>query len=93
MKRILVWFLILSCSVAAARAQDDATQQQINQLNGHVQDLLEAQDVQAKRIDALEKEINDLRENRAAPAWTKAIWRNSPTRSRKLTRNGRRTGS
>jgi LysM repeat protein len=62
MKRILVWFLILSCSVAAARAQDDATQQQINKLNGQVQDLLDAQAVQAKRIDALEKEIGELRD-------------------------------
>ena len=62
MKRILVWFLILSFSVAAARAQDDATQQQINKLNGQIQDLLDAQAVQAKRIDALEKEIGELRD-------------------------------
>ena len=62
MKRIFVWFLILSCSIAVARAQDDATQQQINKLNGQVQDLLDAQAVQAKRIDALEKEISSLRD-------------------------------
>jgi TolA-binding protein len=62
MKRIFVWFLILSSFVAAARAQDDATQQQINKLNGQVQDLLDAQSVQAKRIDALEKEISELRD-------------------------------
>jgi LysM repeat protein len=62
MKRILVWFLILSCSVAAARAQDDSTQQQINKLNGQVQDLLDAQAVQGKHIDALEKEISSLRD-------------------------------
>jgi len=62
MKRILVWFFILSFSIAAARAQDDATQQQINKLNGQIQDLLDAQAVQAKRIDALEKEISDLRD-------------------------------
>ncbi len=69
MKRILVWFFILSFSLAAARAQDDATQQQINKLNGQVQDLLDAQAVQGKRIDALEKEINDLRDKASqAPA-------------------------
>ena len=62
MKRILVWFLILSFSLAAARAQDDATQQQINKLNGQIQDLLDAQAVQAKRITALEKEISELRD-------------------------------
>ena len=62
MKRILVWFLILSCSVAIARAQDDATQQQINKLNGQFQDQQEAQAMQAKRIDALEKEISELRD-------------------------------
>jgi LysM repeat protein len=62
MKKILVWLFILSFSLAAARAQDDATQQQINKLNGQVQDLLDAQAVQAKRIDALEKEIAELRD-------------------------------
>ena len=60
MKRILVWFFILSFSLATARAQDDATQQQINKLNGQFQDLLDAQAVQAKRITALEKEISEL---------------------------------
>ena len=62
MKRILIWFLVLSFSVAAARAQDDATQQQINKLNGQIQDLLDAQAVQTKRITALEKEISELRD-------------------------------
>jgi LysM repeat protein len=62
MKRILIWIFILSFSLAAARAQDDATQQQINNLNGQVQDLLDAQAVQAKRITALEKEISELRD-------------------------------
>jgi LysM repeat protein len=60
MKRILVWFLILGVSVVAAQAQDAATQQQIDKLNGQVQDLLDAQAVQAKRIVALEKEIAGL---------------------------------
>jgi nucleoid-associated protein YgaU len=70
MKRILVWCLILIFSLAAARAQDDATQQQINKLNGQIQDLLDAQSVQAKRIDALEKEISDLRDKSGQPGAT-----------------------
>ena len=53
---------ILGFSLAAARAQDDATQQQINKLNGQFQDLQDAQALQAKRITALEKEISELRD-------------------------------
>jgi|SRR5208282_2298724 len=67
MKRILVWFFILSFSAVAARAQDDATQQQINKLNGQVQDILDAQAVQAKRITALEKDISELRDKSNGP--------------------------
>jgi LysM repeat protein len=70
MKRILVWFLILSFSVVAARAQDDATQQQINKLSGQIQDLLDAQALQAKRITALEKEISELRDKSGQPGAT-----------------------
>jgi LysM repeat protein len=62
MKRILIWIFILSFSLAAARAQDDATQQQINELNGHIRDQQETLDAQKKRIDALEKEISELRD-------------------------------
>ncbi len=68
MKRFLVWFLVLSFSLAAARAQDNATQQQINKLSGQLQDALDAQAVQAKRITALEKEISDLRDKSSQPA-------------------------
>ena len=68
MKRILIWIFILSFSLAAARAQDDATQQQINKLSGQLQDALDAQAVQAKRITALEKEISDLRDKTSQPA-------------------------
>ncbi len=66
MKRILVCLFILSLAFASARAQDDATQQQINKLNGQIQDLLDAQSVQAKRLDALEKELSDLRDKPSA---------------------------
>jgi len=60
MKRISVWFLILTFSALLARAQDDAAQQQLDKLSGQIQDLQDAQAQQAKRLAALEKEINDL---------------------------------
>ena len=70
MKRILIWIFILGISLAAARAQDDATQQQINKLNGQIQDLRDAQAVQAKHIDALEREISALRDKSSQPGAT-----------------------
>ena len=73
MKRILIWFLVLSFSVAAARAQDDATQQQINELNGRIQNLTDLQTVQAKRITALEKEVSELRDKSSQPAATDTV--------------------
>jgi LysM repeat protein len=60
MKRILAWFLISSLAVAAARAQDSATQQQIDKLSGQIQDVLAAQAAQEKRIEALERQISNL---------------------------------
>jgi LysM repeat protein len=67
MKRIFVWIFILAISLAAARGQDSATQQQIDQINGRLQDLIDAQALQAKRLTALEKEISDLRDKSAGP--------------------------
>jgi LysM repeat protein len=67
MKRIFVWFLILSCSAAIARAQDASTQQQMDEINGRLQNILEAQSAQGKRIEALEKEISDLRDKTSQP--------------------------
>ena len=61
MKRILIGGFIL-CFLALARAQDDATQQQLNKLSGQIQDLTDAQALQTKRLEALEKEIGDLRD-------------------------------
>ena len=70
MKRISIWLLILGFSALTACAQDDATQQQINKLNGQIQDLIEAKDVQAKRINELEKEISELRDKSGQPGAT-----------------------
>jgi LysM repeat protein len=62
MKKISLWLLVFTFAVCLARGQDDATQQQINKLSGQIQDLQDAQAVQTKRLDALEKEISDLRD-------------------------------
>jgi len=59
---------MLVFTVCAARGQDAATQEQINKLYGQVQDMVEAQAAQAKRINALEKDISDLRDKLNQPA-------------------------
>src|SRR5882724_2334798 len=59
MRKISLWLFILVFTASLARAQD-ATQQQIDQLNGKLQDLQESVDAQTKKIAALEKQISDL---------------------------------
>jgi LysM repeat protein len=68
MKKISLWLFILTFTVCAARGQDAATQQQLDKLSGQIQDLIDARDVQIKRMDALEKEVNDLRDKLNQPA-------------------------
>jgi TolA-binding protein len=68
MRKISLWLFILVFTASLARAQDDATQQQIDKLSGQVQDLLDAQAAQGKRIDALEKQIADLGDKLSQPA-------------------------
>src|SRR5258708_5676482 len=60
MRKISLWLFIFVFTASLARAQDDATQQQIDKLSGQIQDLLDAQAAQGKRLDALEKQIADL---------------------------------
>jgi LysM repeat protein len=68
MRKISLWLFILTFTICAARGQDAATQQQIDKLYGQIQDLLEAQAAQTKRIDALEKEIGDMHDKLNQPA-------------------------
>src|SRR5476649_2801992 len=70
MRKISLWLVIFvfTASLARAQAQDDPTQQQIDKLSGQVQDLLDAQAAQGKRIDALEKKISDLADKSGQPA-------------------------
>jgi nucleoid-associated protein YgaU len=68
MRKISLWFFILTFAVYAARGQDAATQQQLDKLSGQIQDILETQAAQTKRLDALEKQITDLTDKLNQPA-------------------------
>lgn len=60
MKKIFACFLIASLAVTVARAQENATQQEIDKLNGQIQDMEAAQAAQEKHIEALQRQINKL---------------------------------
>src|SRR5690349_5472011 len=72
MKKISLCLLIFACAfiltAGVARAQADATQQQIDKISGQIQDLLDAQAAQSKRMDVLEKQIADLGDKLNQPA-------------------------
>ena len=54
-------------TVSFARAQDAATQQQLDKMFGQIQDIQATQEQQGKRLDALAKEISDLRDKVNTP--------------------------
>src|SRR5271170_1838965 len=63
MRTLSFWlfiFIFAAFTSGVARAQDDATQQQIDKLSGEIQDLQAAIGQQDKRLDALEKKVGDL---------------------------------
>ena len=68
MRKISLWLFIFAFTASLARAQDAATQQQIDKLYGQMQDLIEAQAAQTKRIEALEKQVSDLGDKLNQPA-------------------------
>ena len=68
MKKILLWLILLIFTAAPGRAQNTATQQQLDKLSGQVQDLVEAQAQQGRRLDALDREISELRDKLNTPA-------------------------
>jgi LysM repeat protein len=68
MRKISLWFFVFVFTASLAHAQDDATQQQIDKLYGQIQDLIEAQAAQTKRIEALEKQVSDLGDKLNQPA-------------------------
>ena len=68
MRKISLWLFIFVFTASLAHAQDEATTQQLEKLTGQIQDLLDAQAAQGKRIDALEKQIADLGDKLNQPA-------------------------
>jgi LysM repeat protein len=68
MRKILFWLVIFGFTASLASAQDAATQQQIDQINGRIQDVYSVLDKQDKRIAALEKSVGDLGEKLNQPA-------------------------
>ncbi len=58
---------MLVFAASPVRAQETATQQQLDKLSGQLQDLLDAQAQQGKRLDALEREIGELRDKVNTP--------------------------
>jgi len=67
MRKISLWLFILVFTASRARAQDTATQQQLEELSGRIQNVLELQEAQTKRLDALEKEISELSDKVSMP--------------------------
>jgi len=67
MKMISLWVLVFTFAVGAVYAQSSATQQQIDTLTGKIQELTENQLRQTQRLEALAKEISELREKVNAP--------------------------
>ncbi len=70
MRKILLGLLIFTFAAFTAspgRAQDAATQQQIDKLAGQIQDIYGVLDKQDKRIAALEKQVSDLSDKLSQP--------------------------
>jgi hypothetical protein len=68
MRKISFWLLITAFTVSLAHAQESATQQQIDQITGKIQDLTDMQAAQGKKIADLEKQISDLSDKLNQPA-------------------------
>ena len=71
MKTISLWLCLLTLTLfnpGFARAQDSETSVRLNKMEGYVQDLQAAQHDQKEQIQALEKEIADLRDKLNQPA-------------------------
>lgn len=68
MKRISILLAGLTlCAGLSARAQDAATEERLNQLNGKLENIIEAQRAQQKQLEALAKEIEAVREQAGRP--------------------------
>ncbi len=69
MKRIYVLLTATTLlATGAARSQDAATEERIQQLNGKIEDLIAGQEAQRKLIAELRKEIEGLRDQQNKPS-------------------------
>ena len=69
MKRLSVWLVALLFSGATlVPAQDAAVEERLNKLSGQIEDLLAAVAKQDKRLSALEKELESVREQATKPS-------------------------
>ena len=68
MRKFSLWVLIFTLAAAGGHAQDAATQQQIDKLTGQLQDIIEAEAAQSKRLDVVEHDIAELRDKLNTPA-------------------------
>src|SRR5271165_4264904 len=67
MRKISLWLLVFTLAGGLVRAQDAATQAQIDKLTGQLQDIIDAQAAQGKRLEALEHDLADLRDKVNTP--------------------------
>lgn len=68
MKRISILLLVWLCLLPfGSRAQDAATEERLNKLNGYVQDLLEDKANQRRQLESLSREVQSLREQMSKP--------------------------
>src|SRR5436190_18637990 len=69
MKRISFLLVVLAlCAAPLVRAQDSATEERLNKLSGELEDLRAGQDALHKQVDALIKELGNLREQGGKPS-------------------------
>ena len=59
---------LVLCASHQVRAQDAATEERLNKLSGQIEDLLAAKAEQDKRMNALAKEMENLREQMSKPS-------------------------
>lgn len=67
MRKIAIWILAGTLAAGGVQAQDAATQQQIDKLSGQLQDIIDTEAAQSKRLDALAQEISELRDKVNTP--------------------------
>jgi LysM repeat protein len=69
MKRISIFLTALAlCGTPIARGQDAATKERLDQLSGQISDINDTLQAFGKRLDALAKDVENLRDQASKPA-------------------------